>query len=145
MWLGGAEPPKFPQPRPQPVLPSTRPSPEMGPANGWIIARLVLSCSFLSAQNLSSFSLPGIAVTPVLALAPCFDSSPYRVYLESFCSFKRKKRKKHPKKSLIESAFRSLSESDPKKPCVGLMHSSLIAVPRFEELSALGARQSLSE
>lgn len=124
-----------------------------GNANGRIIALLVLSCSFLSAQNLSSFSLPGIAVTPVLALGSCLDSSPYRVYLESFCSFKRKKKKnqkktqqkKHPKKFLIESAVRSLSESDPKKPCVGLMHSSLIDVPSFEELSRLGARQSLSE
>lgn len=67
-----------------------------GNANGRIIALLVLSCSFLSAQNLSSFSLPGIAVTPVLALGSCFDSSPYRVYLESFCSFKRKKKKENP-------------------------------------------------
>lgn len=49
-----------------------------------------------SAQNLSSFSLPGIAVTPLLAPGSCFDSSPYRVYLESFCSFKRRKKKKQP-------------------------------------------------
>lgn len=69
---------------------------------------LSLHCLHFSAQNLSSFSLPGIAVTPLLALGSCFDSSPYRVYLESFCSFKRRKKKEKkttPKNLSLEAVL----------------------------------------